>query len=174
MMHPYKCQVCGETYLGETPPDRCPFCGAAGSELKKASLWYNRGKVAMSPQSYDNCKKALDLELNNAAFYKCAAGKAANRISQSIFKRLFKQELEHAKLLAKAMGIEVPALPPGECKGSDGENFVEAHQHEDMAIEFYMQAAADAEKGGEPEVAYIFRNLTEIETEHLMLTNLYK
>ncbi len=174
MMHPYRCQVCGETYLGDTPPDRCPFCGAAGSELKKASLWYERGTVKMSEQSHQNCQKALDLELNNAAFYSCAAGKASNRISRVIFKRLGKQEVEHAELLCNAMGIQLPSLPAGSCKDSDGDNFVEAHQHEDMAIEFYLKAATDAEHGGEPEVAYIFRNLAEIETEHLMLTNLYK
>ena len=174
MMYPYRCQVCGETYLGEAPPDRCPYCGAAGSELKKASLWYDRGTVKMSEQSYNNCQRALELELNNAAFYKCATDKASNRISAPIFKRLKKQELEHAELLANTMGIQVPPLPEGTCKGSDGENFVEAHEHEDMAIEFYLKAATDAEQGGEPEIAYIFRNLSEIETEHLMLTNLYK
>jgi len=174
MMHPYRCQVCGETYLGEVPSDRCPFCGASGTELKKASLWYDRGKVEMSSQSYDNCAQALELELNNAAFYKCAVANASNQISQSIFKRLLKQELEHAELLAKAMGIDIPQLPEGSCQASDAENFLQAHKHEDRAINFYLKAAQDAAKSKEDEVAYIFRHLTEIETEHLILTNLYR
>lgn len=173
-MHPYRCQVCGETYLGATPPDRCPFCGAAGSELRKAALWSDRGKVTMNEKSYQNCAKALDLELNNAAFYKCAAAKAANQISQSVFKRLFKQELEHAELLAKVMGIDLPEIPAGNCHDSDGENFAEAHEHEDTAINFYLQAAIEANNSGEQEISYIFRHLSEIETEHLILTNMYR
>ena len=173
-MHPFRCQVCGETYLGAAPPDRCPFCGAAGSEIKKAALWVDRGQVKMSEKSYQNCAKALDLELNNAAFYKCAVSQASNQISQSIFKRLYKQELEHAELLANAMGIALPKLPEGQCMASDGENFMEAHDHEDTAINFYLQAAIDANQAGEAEVSYIFRQLSEIETEHLILTNTYK
>jgi len=173
-MHPFRCQVCGETYLGNTPPDRCPYCGASGSELKKAALWYDRGKIDMSEQSYRNCAKALELELNNTAFYKCAAANASNHISQGIFKRLAKQELEHAELLAKAMGIELPQHSSGECLGTDNENFTKAHLHEDMAINFYLQSAAEAAKNNEEHVAYIFRHLSEIESEHLILTNIYK
>ncbi|MHB9095783.1 MAG: rubredoxin-like domain-containing protein, partial [Eubacteriales bacterium] len=112
-MHPFRCQVCGEVYLGAAPPDRCPFCGASGTEMKKAALWYDRGRVEMSEQSYQNCATALELELNNTAFYKCALAKASNQVSQAILKRLLKQELEHAELLARAMGIDLPEVPAG-------------------------------------------------------------
>ncbi len=173
-MHPYRCQVCGETYLGSSTPDRCPFCGAAGSELKKASLWYDRGALQMSQQSRDNLTRALELEINNAAFYKCAYNQASNQISQAIFKRLMKQEQEHAELISKALGIPMPEVPTGTCKGSDPDNFIEAHDHEDEAINHYLKSAQDATKANEPEVAYIFRQLAEIETEHLILTNMYK
>lgn len=173
-MHPYRCQVCGETYLGLTPPDRCPFCGAAGSEIKKAALWYDRGKLNMSQQSRDNLQRALELEINNTSFYKCAADKASNQLSKAIFKRLMKQEMEHAELISKAMGIEMPPIPTGNCKPSDPENFIEAHDHEDMAINHYLKSAEEATRANETEVAYIFRHLSEIETEHLILTNSYK
>ena len=173
-MHPYRCQVCGETYLGLTPPDRCPFCGANGSEVKKAALWYERGKIQMCEKSYQNLGRALELEISNTAFYKCAADIAANQISEGIFKRLAKQELEHAELICQAMGISMPEIPKGNCKPSDSENFVEAHLHEDMAINFYLKAAGEATAANEPEVLYIFRHLSEIETEHLVLTNIYK
>lgn len=173
-MHPYRCQVCGETYLGSSVPDRCPFCGAAGSEIKKAAMWYDRGKLQMSQQSYDNLNRALELEVNNTAFYRCAVEKASNQISKAIFKRLMKQEQEHAELISKAMGVAMPQIPQGTCKNSDPDNFIEAHDHEDMAINHYLKSAEDATKANEPEVAYIFRNLAEIETEHLILTNTYK
>lgn len=173
-MHPFRCQLCGETYLGQTQPDRCPFCGATGSALVKAAFWFDRGKVEMSRQSYQNCTKSLELELNNAAFYRCAADKASNQLSQTIFKRLFKQELEHAQLLSKAMGIQLPEMPAGTCRDSDGDNFTVAHDHENTAINFYLQTAAYATNAGEEEVSYILRHLSEIETEHLILTNLYK
>ena len=32
-MKPFRCQICGETYLGEEPADRCPYCGASGKNL---------------------------------------------------------------------------------------------------------------------------------------------
>lgn len=173
-MRPYRCQVCGETYLGEHPPDRCPFCGAAGSEMKKAALWYDRGKVDMSQQSRDNLTKALGLEIRNVAFYKCASDNAGTHITKAIFKRLSKQEMEHAELICKALGIEIPAVEQTQCKVNDAENFVEAHQYEDEAIKFYLQAAQEAITSKEPEVAYMFRALAEIESEHLILSNSYK
>lgn len=173
-MHPYRCQVCGETYLGDTPSDRCPFCGAAGTEMKKAAVWYDRGKVEMCENSRNNLKRALELEIRNVSFYKSASDKASNQISKAIFKRLSKQELEHAELICKALGIDLPTMPQIECQQSDSANFIEAHKYEDEAINFYLKAANEATAAKEAEVAYIFRNLAEIETEHLILSNNYK
>ena len=61
MMHPFRCELCGETYVGGYPAERCPFCGAAGKYLMPAAEWMKYGKIEMCKQSYEDCQKALDL-----------------------------------------------------------------------------------------------------------------
>lgn len=34
-MTKWKCLVCGYIHTGDTPPDRCPLCGAASSRFVK-------------------------------------------------------------------------------------------------------------------------------------------
>lgn len=171
MLDPYRCQVCSETYLGREIPDRCPFCGASFRHLVPAAEWINYGKVEMSEQSYKDCKEAINLEINNSAFYKCAAGKAETQITQSIFKRLSKQEMEHAELLCKMIGEDEPALPDINCSDSDSENMMDAHKRESRAIKFYQEAA---NRAPEPRVQEIFRALSEIESEHLKISSVYR
>jgi hypothetical protein len=171
MMHPFRCEICGETYLGANPPERCPFCGAAGKLVLPAAEWMNYGKVEMCQQSYADCKKALELELNNYAYYKCAAASAQSQVTETIFKRLMKQELEHAEVFAKAMGIPLPADPVVECAGDDATNMEESNKHETMAIKFYIEAARRAP---EPRIQQIFRAIAEVENEHLVTTNMYR
>lgn len=169
-MIPFRCQLCGETYLGAEVPDRCPFCGALGAQLIHAALWIDYGKVDMSPESYRSCEQAVQLELSNAAFYKCCADQAENQVSASIFKRLHKQEAEHAELLCKMMGIEEPPLPLETCSDLDEENFRESHRREKRAMNFYLRVVKEAP---EARLKDVFRALAEIENEHLQTSNLF-
>ena len=171
MMHPFRCEICGETYLGANPPERCPFCGAAGKLVLPAAEWMNYGKIEMCQQSYEDCQKALELEMNNYAYYKCAVAKAQSQVAETIFKRLMKQELEHAEVFAKAMGIPLPEAPTVECAADDAANMEESNKHEKMAIKFYIEAARRAP---EPRIQQIFRAIAEVENEHLVTTNMYK
>ncbi|MFZ5753579.1 MAG: rubredoxin-like domain-containing protein [Bacillota bacterium] len=171
MMHPFRCEICGETYLGSSPPERCPFCGAAGKLVLPAAEWMNYGKIEMCQQSYEDCQKALELELNNYAYYKCAVARAQSQVTETIFKRLMKHELEHAEVFAKAMGIELPSAPDVTCAGDDVTNMAESNKHETMAIKFYIEAARRAP---EPRIQQIFRAIAEVENEHLVTTNMYK
>lgn len=170
-MRPYRCQICGETYLGEIVPDRCPFCGAAGKHLLRAAEWVPYGKVQLSEESYKDCERALQLELDNMAFYRCAAGKSKNQILQAIFKRLSKQELEHAELICEMMGIELPEAPAVSCSDKDHDNMEEAHARENRAIHFYQEVA---NRAPEQRMQQVFRALMEIESEHLIVSNTYK
>ncbi|MEW6624257.1 MAG: ferritin family protein [Bacillota bacterium] len=171
MMKPFRCQICGETYLGEKEADRCPFCGAAGKHLVPAVEWYPYGKAEMSPQSYEYCKRAVELELDNAAYYKASASKSETRLTSAIFKRLFKQELEHAELICEMMGIDQPELPQVESPEYDEDKFKEAHYREQRAIKFYLEIV---EKASEPRVKDVFKALAEIEAEHLQMSNIYR
>ena len=171
MMNPYRCEICGETYLGLNPPERCPFCGSAGKMVLPAAEWLNYGKVEMCKQSYKDCKKALKLELDAYAFYKCSASKSDNQVTEAIFQRLMDQELEHAEVFAKAMGIPLPEVPECQCCSSkDYCNYVKANKDESGAISFYTKVA---NRSPEPRIQQIFRAISDVENQHLILTNMY-
>ncbi|MFO7941371.1 MAG: ferritin family protein [Bacillota bacterium] len=171
MMQANRCQICGETYLGAEVPDRCPFCGAHRDHIKRASEWIDYGEIELSEQSKKDCEKALDLETNNKAFYACAASKAKDQITRAFFKRLSKQEGEHAELIAEMMGIEEPDDPDVDCSEDEAENMKEAHGRESRAIRFYQQVAGRAP---EPRMQEVFRALTDIESEHLIVSSVYR
>lgn len=170
MMHPYRCEICGDTFLGQNPPERCPFCGSAGKNVLPAAEWRNYGKVEMCQQSYEDCQKALNLELANAAYYKCSLSKAQNQITEAIFDRLMEQELEHAEVFARAMGIDLPGEMKRKCHDEDAKNMALSNKHETTAIKFYTEAM---NRAPEPRIQQIFRAIAEVENEHLIITNIY-
>jgi len=170
-MHPYRCQICGESYLGPYAPERCPFCGAAERHLAAAAEWIDYGQQELCEQSVADVKRAIELELNNASFYTCARHKAQTQISEAIFARVAKQEAEHAELLSEILGVEMGERPEVHCHENDEENFAEAHAREKRASIFYLEAA---NRAPEPRVQEVFHALAEIETEHLKISNLYR
>ncbi len=170
-MRAFRCQICGDSYLGAESPDRCPFCGAHRDYIKRASEWIDHGQVELSEQSRRDCERALDLEINNQAFYACAAGKTSDQISEAFFKRLSKQEGEHAEVLSEMMGVDEPEVPSVECSDDDAENMRDAHERESRAIRLYQQIARRAP---EPRVREVFLALTDIESEHLIISSIYR
>lgn len=170
MMNPYRCQICGETSLMSAPPERCPFCGAAGKRVVPAAEWIEYGKVEMSEQSCKDCYKALDLELSNHCYYKCSAENAGNQVTEAIFCRLMEQEEEHAEVFAEALGISFPEIFAKKCANDDFTNMIESNKHEVRAVDFYTEVANRAE---EPRIKEIFQALAEVEQEHLIITNMY-
>lgn len=171
MMKPWRCRVCGETYLGEQPPDRCPYCGAAGDKLVPAAQWVGYGKVDMDPETYEMCKTAVGFEVSNLTFYRCCAAKAEHQFNEAIFKRLMKQELEHAELFARLMGTSVPAFTEESCPDGDADKFGEAHVREQRAIKFYLESAR---KSKVAKVQEAFWAIADIEIEHLQISNIFR
>lgn len=171
-MTPFRCRLCGETYLGAAAPERCPFCGAAGKHVVPAAEWADlAGTPAADPETADLCRGALDLEVSNAAFYQKSRHQAELAVNGAIFARLSKQELEHAEVFTRLLGLPAPTLPDEGAPGPDAEKFDEAHRREHRALKYYQDAAQKAK--GE-NVREIFRILGEIELEHLRLSNIYR
>ena len=170
-MKPWRCQICGETYLGSEAPERCPYCGAEGENVKSAAYYLEYGVVQMSEQSRKDCLEALKLELNNEKFYKKCAEEAENQISKAIFKRLGKQEGEHAEVFEDMLGEEIDLEEEVEIPDNDFDRFTEAHEHEKMAIDFYL---AVARRAPEQRVKDVFRAIADVENEHLVMSNRYK
>ena len=169
-MNPFTCLICGETYLGGETPDRCPFCGAHRMYLLPSSVHVDHGRVELSEQTRKDCQVALQLELKNQSFYRCAAENAENPVTEKIFKRLSKQEAEHAELLGEIMGIEETEPPREKCASGYVTSFKEANGRERHAANFYHQVAARAP---EARVQEVFQAIAEIESEHLKLSNIY-
>jgi len=101
----FRCRICGDPYIGEQPPSRCPFCGAEAKYIINAYDW-DSGEfdVELSEVSRKNLEAALDLEMGNVAFYACAEGEAnaaGDEYMLAKFKSLRKVESEHASARMK-------------------------------------------------------------------------
>ncbi|MFH1578105.1 MAG: ferritin family protein [Candidatus Omnitrophota bacterium] len=185
-MQVYRCRICGDVYIGEAKPKSCPFCGAHESYFVLAKEWELLHSVTLSDATKENLKKALDLEINNTNFYKAVSQKSKHVYVSSMFKGLSKVEAEHASVICKHLRIEKPdsnlgfdkAVDPSINSGStlsgvewvdsDQANIEEANRRERGAVKFYGQASNQAP---EKEIKEFFKALTEIESDHIVLTD---
>ena len=166
----FRCRICHESYIGEEPPSRCPFCGAPKRFLIPAENWdWSEYDIQISDVSRQNLKRALKLELDNTAFYTCAmnaAQKSGNEYGYAKFKVLMKVEKEHAEAISKALNIKEPDLETIACSDDYKENTKEGWDRENRAIKAYAKFADEA---SEPLLKQFFEALVEIETDHLDL-----
>ncbi len=168
MLLAYRCRICGETYLGEEKPKDCPYCGADIEYLKKIDEYDRLKSDQISDKSKENIYEAIELEIDNAKFYKCASNKTKDEKESAIFKRLGKIEAEHAEALAELLEIEEKEIPSYEdCSENAIENYREAHEREDRAIKHYKKFSKEAK---EVEIQEFFEALAEIEKDHLELS----
>lgn len=166
----FRCQICGDPYLGSEPPSFCPFCGAPQKYMVPAEDYVDRNYISdMSDISRENLETALALEVANAGFYFCASNCAPGAVDQAMFKALAKAESEHASLVSKLLRVPKPEIEPDDkaCRKDPRANFAEAHGREIRAVAFYRQAAAAAV---EDRVKEVFTALSEIESYHIALS----
>lgn len=166
----YRCLICGDPYMGKEKPSNCPFCGASEEHLVDAADWIdeNAGIGELSEISRKNLGEALQLEVNNAPFYRNAMSLTSNMELQSIFKNLAKIEAEHASTIKKILKVEPPQPEEGKevATDSDHENIVAAHEREIAAAAFYIKSAGEAI---EERVRKVFSVLASIESDHIDL-----
>ena len=164
----YKCQICGDPYLGDEPPVNCPYCGA-----KKHHFVDGRDYVSPFTQEHNftaaeqaNFQAALNIEISNASFYKTAAEISAEDFYKWLFKALMKVESEHASIFAKHLKVTKPSLIEVEASTDGEENVQESHRREKIAIDAYRKFA---EAATTPRAKQVFSALVEIEEDHLSL-----
>jgi len=166
----YRCRICGDPYIGSEAPSHCPFCGAAQQYFIEAHEWNpDEFNVTLSEVSKKNLEAALQLELDNAAFYDCAKNAAQNADDEygiAKFKALMKVEREHASAISKFLEISKPELEKLACSSSANENTQEGWEREDRAIKAYSKFRDEATS---PRLKEFFGALVEIETDHLDL-----
>ena len=125
--------------------------------------------VSLSEISRKNLEAALQLELDNAAFYDCAknaADKANDQYSLAKFKALMKVEREHASAISKFLKISRPELEKQACNANAAANTKEGWEREDRAIKAYSKFRDEAT---DLRLKEFFDALVEIETDHLDL-----
>lgn len=167
MIKLWRCEICGDPYVGESAPDNCPFCGAKKSYLKEAKEAEVDFDVSLNDKDRANAEHALQVEISNAAFYFCAAAKTDDAEGKLLFKALGKVEAEHASVWKKILKLD--SIPKGNdaCHISNKENLEDSHARETRAIEFYKKAEAEAQN---ERVKQIFNAFVEVETDHLHLS----
>lgn len=166
MYQAYRCEVCGEVYLGTEGPGECPFCGAHEQFLKAVDneeLHILR-RDSISKRSMGNIKTAIQLEVDNAGFYFGAASKTEDENWEETFERLGEIEKEHAEALSKLGDVEEREVPEVESSSDLAGNLRDSHRREERAIEAYRKFAEEA---SEDEVQKFFDSLVEIENDHL-------
>jgi len=167
MVKLYRCIICGDAYIGASPPANCPFCGAHMEYIMEAKEAVVNFDVPLSTKDRANAEHALEVEISNATFYSCAAGKTDDAEGKILFKALGKIEAEHASIWRKILKLGSVAPGGDACHTENVENLKESHARETRAINFYRKAAAGADH---PRIRQLFDALVEIETDHLHLS----
>lgn len=167
MVKLWRCIICGDPYVGENPPQNCPFCGAHIAFIKEAGTAEVTFDVELGVKDRSNAEYALNVEISNSTFYFCAADKTDDAEGRLLFKALGKIEAEHAAIWRKI--LKLPAVPEGDdkCYRENRKNLEESHIREERAIAFYRKAAEESDS---MRIKQIFEALVEIETDHLYLS----
>ena len=173
-MEVFRCQICGDTFVGFEAPTNCPFCGAHKNYMVLGRDWTDENEgVELSDSSRTNLEKALGIEVDNARFYYAAAAEANDIELQGMFKALAKVEAEHASIFTKVLKVpkREEAKTPSTCHETDLENIEESAERETRASKFYGDAAIEAR---EERVKDLFTVLAVVEKDHLDLDEMEK
>lgn len=167
MVKLWRCEICGDPYIGDLPPENCPFCGAHKKHIKEAKKVKAEFDIKLSPEEKEIVEESLKKEVSNAAFYNCAKAKTDDEEGKLLFKALSKVEAEHANIWKKILKLE--SLPTGNdtCSIGNKENLEESHERETRTIKFYKESLA---KVNNQRIKQILNALVEIETDHLKLS----
>ena len=167
MVNLWRCLICGDPYIGDSPPTNCPFCGAHRAYMKEARDAEATFDIVLVGKDRKNVEHALEVEVSNSAFYFCAAAKTNDPEGKLLFKALGKVEAEHANIWRKVLKLESAPKVEESCHTKNRENLEESHARETRAIDFYRKAAGES---AHKRVKQLFTALVEIETDHLRLS----
>ncbi|MBW6441134.1 ferritin family protein [Patescibacteria group bacterium] len=164
----FKCNLCEEVILAEHKSSTCPFCGAHDEYIIRAQDWSGEDiSKNMSQKTKENMAMALEFELENTRFYRCAASHAQKTDKKSIFQSLVKIEMQHVSIISKL--LKKPSLAPSMldiCFRFDAENVIDSLNREKRSKDFYQKAYNEATEAG---VKSLLFGLIEVEGDHVEL-----
>ncbi len=166
------CKICGDPYLGTDAPSRCPFCGAHSENMVPGENWKALWGKPIGEKSKKHLEEALQIEVSNTNFYRNVSKNSEEKMFQKEFRALMKIEKEHAEIMVKLLGAEMPdfeemELEEDKSRATLEENLAESHKRETRAINAYKMMAVESEN---EEIKYFFRELIKIESDHLSLS----
>ena len=168
MVKLFRCKLCGEPYIGETRPSRCPLCGAYEGFMIEAKDYKETFDVQLNEKDKSTVEKALEIEISNTIFYFCASERTDDIDGKQLFKALGRVEAEHASIWRKILKVSESEMPKtNKCFTGNKENLQESHEREAKAIEFYRQSSMQSSN---IRVKQIFAALVQVETDHLKLS----
>ncbi len=166
-MKMYRCRICGETYLGTSAPERCPFCGAHERFMVQPGAYSSaENQVQLTEAERADLEHAIELEHSNARFYAAMAKLGGNEGLSSAYKRLSRIEAEHCSLFCKLADVAKPT-DLGDPSGGSGDwctDIAESLSREQAASAFYAEAAGRATNG---RVAEVLAAVSAIERDHI-------
>lgn len=163
----FRCEICGDPYIGDSAPANCPFCGAKQKYIKPFKEAEANFDVELSEKDRANAEHALEVEVSNSKFYSCASGKVGDIEGSKLFKALSKIEAEHADVWKKILKRDSVPAASDTCSADYKEDLEDSHVRETRAIDFYKKAAAEAD---DKRIKQIFEAFVEVETDHLLLS----
>ncbi|EKE16443.1 MAG: Rubrerythrin [uncultured bacterium] len=171
-MKTFICNICGDAYLGTEAPSKCPFCGADRNYIKSGEearpVFKRDGEI--SELSRKNLLETLNLEMRANAIYLCMAEKTDSYEIKAMYKRLAKVELEHASIVTKFLGIQMPEIGQEVCSEDEVENFKKTVELEENASGLYSKFSKEA---SEEKLKVFFTALMKAEIEHIDLIKNY-
>ncbi len=167
-MKVFRCKICGDPYIGAAAPANCPFCGAHQQYIVLLSEWVDNPVGELSEVERQELEDTLELEIDNATFYRSASAAADGLDGQMLFKALSKIEAEHASTVAKMLGVAKPDINAisQEAFPTNAENVKDSLRREQRAVKHYREAL---EKATDARVREVFEALIEIESDHIAL-----
>ncbi len=165
----YRCRICGETFLGDAAPNRCPFCGVTETYFVLTQAFpEDINAVHITEMERADLLTAIELERDNARFYRALSQFREEPKLASAFKRLANVEAEHCSLFCKLAGVVKPAdlLEPSVVPEDWCANISESLAREQNAAAFYAEAAGRAT--GE-RVAEVLAAVSAVERDHIQL-----
>jgi rubrerythrin len=165
-----RCLICGQVNGGIGSPRRCAFCGSPLCYVVPLAAWTDENLDLGRPAAAetDLVREALQIEVDNAAFYYAAMRATGVPSYAGLFRYIWRVEREHQSLLHKLSLTRMPKSDPEALRlgEDDNENVELAWQKERSSAVFYLEAARSCDV---PRLRRVFGALASVESDHLQL-----
>ncbi|MDP4143076.1 MAG: ferritin-like domain-containing protein [Bacillota bacterium] len=155
----------------ETDIIYCPFCGAGREFLSRTGEVYILDEAKLDEKTITILDHAMKLEVFNGDFYNKASKMVQSNSIRLMLEALSKIELMHARTHQRIGGFkELPRLAEVNYDKftSEDELLYQANLREKHAVQYYNKYYNEV---SDDNIRKIFDALSEVEKEHIILTN---